>query len=96
MTKETRTKISNRLKSLEDIPGVTVTTSDEKKTIYVEYKTHRSLDFKFVWSNDHYIGYFTDGEENQSQAVLAIWEPIEAINFATGYSLLLDLRAGRK
>ena len=96
MTKETRTKISNRLKSLEDIPGVTVRTSDEKKTIYVEYKTHRSLDFKFVWSNDHYIGYFTDGEENQSQAVLAIWEPIEAIHFATAYSLLLDLRAGRK
>jgi hypothetical protein len=66
MTKETRTKISNRLRSLEDIQGVSVTTSDEKKTIYVEYKTHRSLDFKFVWSSDHYIGYFKDGEGNQS------------------------------
>jgi hypothetical protein len=96
MTKELRTKISNRLSSLDDIQGVGVTTSDEKKTIYVEYKTHRSLDFKFVWSSDHYIGYFTDGEGNQSQAVLAIWEPIEAIHFATAYSLLLDLRAGRR
>ncbi len=79
MIKETITKIANRLTSLEDIQGVTVTTSDEKKTIYVAYKTHRSLDFKLVWSNDHYIGYFMDGEGNQSQAVLAIWEPIEAI-----------------
>jgi hypothetical protein len=49
MTKEMRTEISNRLRSLEDIRGVSVTTSDEKKTIYVEYKTHRSLDFKFMW-----------------------------------------------
>jgi hypothetical protein len=78
--KDTITKIANRLSSLKDIQGVTVTISDEKKTIYVAYKTHRSLDFKFMWSNDHYIGYFMDGEGNQSQAVLAIWEPIEAIH----------------
>ena len=96
MAKELRAKISNRLSSLEDIQGVSVTTSDEKKTIYVEYKTHRSLDFKFVWSNDHCIGCFTGGEGNQSQAVLGIWEPIEAIHFAAAYSLLLGLRAGRK
>ena len=29
-------------------------------------------------------------------AVLVLWEPVEAIHFATTYSLLLDLRAGRK
>lgn len=88
--------IANRLKSLEDIDGVNVTVSDAKKTIYVQFKTHRSLDFKFVWSIDHYIGYFLDGEENTSQAVISLWEPIEAIHFATAYSLLIDLRAGRK
>ncbi len=95
--KNFRTKIVNRIKSLEDIDGVTVTTpSDEKKTIYVKFNTHRSLDFKFVWSNDHYIGYFLDDKGNQSQAVISIWEPIEAIHFATSYSLLIDLRAGRQ
>ena len=94
--KNLRTKVVNRLKSLEDIDGVTVTPSDEKKTIYIEYKTHRSLDFKFKWSNDHYIGYFIDGEGNQSQAVISIWEAMESIHFATSYALLIELRAGRK
>ena len=88
-------RIVNRLKSLEDIEGVSVTVSKDKKTIHIEYKTHRSLDFKFVWSNDHFIGYFLDGERNQSQAVISLWEPIEAIHFATSYSLLIELRAGR-
>lgn len=91
-----RTKIVNRMKSLEDIEGVSITSSDAKKTIYVEYKTTRSLDFKFIWSNDHYIGYFIDDAGNQSQAVISIWEPIEAIHFATSYYLLIELRAGRK
>ena len=94
--KQIRNKIHNRLKSLEDIEGVSITSSDEKKTIYVTYKTHRSLNFKFLWSNDHYIGYFLDGEDNQSQAVISLWEPIEAIHFATSYFLLIELRAGRK
>ena len=91
-----RTKIVNRIKTLEDIDGVTVELSNEKKTIYVKYNTHRSLDFKFIWSNDHFIGYFLDGEGMQSQAVISIWEPIEAIHFATSYALLIELRAGRK
>ena len=94
--KKFRTKIVNSIQILEDIEGVTVTPSDEKKTIYVEFKSHRSLNFKFVWSNDHYIGYFLDGKGNLSQAVISIWEAIEAIHFATSYSLLIELRAGRK
>ena len=91
-----RTKIYNRLKTLQDIEGVTVTSSNEKKTIYIGYETHCSLNFKFIWSNNHYIGYFLDGDGNQSQAVISLWEPIEAIHFATSYSLLIELRAGRK
>ncbi|MFA4828955.1 MAG: hypothetical protein WC855_06920 [Thermodesulfovibrionales bacterium] len=91
-----RTKIVNRLKTLEDIDGVKVSVSNEKKTVYVNFRTERSLDFKFVWSYDHFIGYFTDSEDNQSQAVISIWEPLEAIHFVTAYSLLIELRAGRK
>jgi len=89
-------KIALRLNSLKDVEGVGVAISDEKKTIYIEYKTHRSPIFKFVWSEDHYIGYFIDGEGTQSQAVVSIWEPIEAIKFATCFLILIELRAGRK
>lgn len=90
------TKIVNRLKTLKDIDGVEVSVSDEKKTIYVNFRTERSLDFKFVWSYDHFIGYFTDIKGNQSQAVISIWEPLEAIHFVTSYALLIGLRAGRR
>ena len=91
-----RTKIVNRLKTLEDIDGVDVTISDEKKTIYVNFQTERSLDFKFIWSYDHFIGYFTDSNGNESQAVISIWDPLEAIHFVTSYFLLIGLRAGRR
>ncbi len=89
-----RVKIVNRLKTLEDIPGVEVDVSPGKKTIYINFKTEQSLDFKFIWSNDHFIGYFIDNSGNQSQAVISIWEAIEAIHFVTSYYLLLELRAG--
>lgn len=89
-------KISNRLQTLEDIEGVKVTVNDSQKTIYIQHQTHQSLNFKFIWSKNHYIGYFLDGDDNKSQAVLSLWKPIEAIHFATAYCLLIDLRAGRK
>lgn len=38
-----RTKIVNRLKTLKDIDGVEVTISDAKKTIYINFRTERSL-----------------------------------------------------
>jgi hypothetical protein len=51
-------KILNRLKTLEDIEKVSVDPSDENKTIYISYPTQQSLDFKFKWQDDHFIGYF--------------------------------------
>jgi len=93
---DSRTKIVNRLKSLQDIDGVKVTVDDEKKIIFVHFHTERFLDFKFVWSHDHFTGYFTDSEGNESHAVISIWEPLEAIHFVTAYDLLARLRAGRR
>ncbi len=90
-----RKKIVNRLKTLEDVKGVEVTISNEEKTIYVNFHTERSLNFKFSWSIDHFIGYFTDSKGNESQAVISIWGPLEAIHFVTAYSLLIKLRASR-
>ena len=93
---DSRTKIVNRLKTLQDIDGVKVTVNDEKKIILVNFQTERFLDFKFVWSHDHFIGYLTDSEGNESHAVISIWEPLEAIHFVTAYDLLAKLRAGRR
>ena len=91
---DSRTKIVNRLKTLQDIDGVKVTVNDEKKIIFVNFYTERFLDFKFVWSDDHFIGYFTDSEGNESHAVIAIWEPLQATRFVTAYDLLAELREG--
>ena len=91
---DSRTKIVNRLKTLQDIDGVKVTVNDEKKIIFVNFYTERFLDFKFVWSDDHFIGYFTDSEGNESHAVISIWEPLQATRFVTAYDLLAELREG--
>jgi hypothetical protein len=91
---DNRTKIVNRLKTLQDIDGVEVKVNDEKKIIFVNLQDERFLDFKFVWSNDHFIGYLTDSEGNESHAVIAIWKPLEAIHFVTAYALLVKLWEG--
>lgn len=87
--------IVTKLEALVEVGGVEVNISPERKTIYLEYGTVRSLDFKFVWSEDHFIGYFIHSDGNQSQAVIALWSALEAINFVTAYCLLIELRAGR-
>ena len=88
-------KILNRLQGLSDIDGVRVFVTPKQNKVTIYYKTERSLDFIFKWANDHYIGYFEDKEGKQSHAVLALWEPIDAVHFASSYSLLASLRAGR-
>ena len=90
-----QTKIKNRLLSLEDIDGVSVTLNENETNIKVKHKRERSLDFEFNWSNDHFIGYCLDADDYKSQAVISLWIPLDAIHFATAYSLLIDLRAGR-
>jgi len=89
-------EIANRLNSLNDIENVEVKLSSTKKTINIKYPTQRSLNFKFTWSENHFIGYFMDNDGDQSQAVISLWKPIDAIHFVTAYSLLVELRAGRR
>jgi hypothetical protein len=86
-------QIVNRLKTLNEIPNVTV---KGRGTIRITYQTERSLDFKFVWLDEHYIGYFVDEEGIDSQAVISLWSPMDATRFAAAYSLLVELRAGRR
>ncbi|MGA7577603.1 MAG: hypothetical protein ACLQUW_05785 [Desulfobaccales bacterium] len=87
--------IVNRLKSLKEIDNVNVKVGKQKSTVTVTYWTEKSLDFKFMWQDDHFIGYFMDDNGKQSQAVISIWKPIEAIHFVAAYSILIVLRAKR-
>lgn len=86
--------IASRLRSLKDIPDVSVTESDEGNTLKVGHKATHALDFTFRWlTNDHFVGYFVDSDGNQSQAVIALRSGLDAINFAAGYVMLVRLRA---
>ncbi len=91
-----RKKIVNRLKSLEDIEGVKLEVSEEKGSFTIRHETQRSLDFFFKWVDDnHWVGYFEDKDGDISHAVISLWKPMDAVHFATSYSLMIDLRAGR-
>lgn len=91
-----KSKITNRLKSLEDIDCVTIKASEGGGTIRVEHSKHHGLDFLFRWSRDHFIGYFIDAAGNMSQAVISLYSGLDAIKFATSYALLVELRANQK
>lgn len=92
-----REKILNRLRSLADVGGVSLTVSPDGKTITILNAKQKALSFKFRWLKDHFTGYPCDvrGRSRRRSAVLALWKPIDAIKFATSYILLSDLRAMR-
>lgn len=92
-----REKIVNELSLLSKI-GATVTPSDENKTIYVQYGTFHSFDFKFIWSRDHFIGYSITKKrqlKRPKQAILSIWSSKNATRFVDAYKSLIRLRAKR-
>lgn len=93
-----KVNITNRLKSLVDIDGVAVNISPEGDTIHINQKYQHSLDFKFHWkeSPDRFLGYFVDNNGRTSQAVIALKKPMDAIRFATAYSLLVEMRARKR
>lgn len=84
------------IKTLEDSHEATIEHTDNGKTIYVYYDSIHSFKIKFTWSNDHFIGYFIDADENFSQAIISIWSISEAIQFINAFGILVDLRAKRK
>lgn len=90
-----RESIINHLKTLSHHEGVQIESSDKEKTLTINYRTVQSMSFKFVWKEDHFIGYFVDRDSDASQAVVSLWTPLEASHFVSSYATLLDLRAGR-
>jgi hypothetical protein len=91
-----QTKLKNRLRSLEEIDGVNVKISKDKGTISISHKLHHVADFMFKWVDDnHYVGYFVGSDNLPSQAIVSIWEPLEAVRFIVLYFSLYELRARR-
>jgi len=85
------------LELLHDIDGIQVEAcKPQQGTVHITFNTVRSLDFKFVWSTDHFIGYALDDEGESTQALVSIWTPWEAVQFTTAYHTFVMLRAGKK
>ena len=88
--------IIKRLQTLSMVPGVKVTVSDYKGTVNVKCNTVFSLDFRFKWQSDHYIGYPVDADGERNHAVVSLWSASEAAHFVMAYTLLAELRADRR
>lgn len=89
--------ITNRLKSLEELNGVSVEVSGNTSgTVRITHAKHHAPEFLFRWSSDHFVGYFIDGEGKQSQAVVSLYTPMAAIQFVSAYVMLNEIRANQK
>lgn len=89
--------ITNRLQSLDELPGVSVEVSGSTSgTIRVTHKKHHAPEFLFRWYSDHFVGYFIDGDEKQSQAVVSLYSPLEAIQFVSAYVMLNAIRSNQR
>lgn len=88
--------IATRLKSLRELGDVTVTVTKSLGRIKIEHRRQHVANFRFTWVKDsHYIGRFVDDQGKNGQAIVSIWEPIEAVKFMVAYSTLVELGARR-
>lgn len=90
-------KIKNRINSLNELDNVTVESTQGLGQIYISHRLHHAADFKFKWvDGNHYVGYFVDGEGNDSQAIVSLWSAMEAVKFIVLYSTMIELKAKRE
>ena len=101
-----RWKIIRTLRSLEMENEVDVTVSKKRTVIWIIPKRERALHFKFeLIAHNHFAGYvryFAKSkwkewkEWKESQAVVALWNNLDAKQFAGAYRVLANLRANRR
>ncbi len=61
----------------------------------VEHGLQHTADFTFRWPDDsHFVGYLVNSEV-ESQAIISLWYPMDAIKFGSLYATLIELRARR-
>ena len=91
-----KSKMSNRIKALADFEGVTVDVNKNLNQIKVIHARKHVADILFVWSEDHYIGYFLGPKGGKvGPAFLALWMPLEAVKFMSWYMTLVEISARR-
>jgi hypothetical protein len=87
-------EIMNRLMSLEELDGISVkVTGPAKGVIRITHSNHHAAEFVFRWNHGHFIGYFVDGAGTESQAVVSLHTPMDAIRFVAAYAMLNEIRA---
>jgi len=90
-------RISNQLQFLDELECISVEVSGSTNgTIRITHERHHAPEFLFRWSSDHFLGYFIDGDGNQSQAVVSLVTPMDAIRFVAAYAMLNEIRANQK
>lgn len=94
---DNRKKITSRLRSLKELDGISVEVSKRSKgTIHVRHEKHHAPEFRFHWSSDHFIGHFIDGDGKESQAIVSLYTPMDAIHFVSAYATLDNIRARQR
>lgn len=89
-------KIVNRLKSLNELDDVNVEVTGELGQVFISHRLHHAADFKFRWiDGNHFVGYFVNAQDVESQAIVSLWSAMEAVKFIVLYSTLVELRARR-
>lgn len=90
-------KITNRLQSLAEIDRISVEVSGSTNgAVRIQHERHHAPEFLFRWYSDHFVGYFIDGNGAQSQAVISLYTPMDAIRFVSAYATLNEIRANQK
>ena len=90
-------KIVNRIKSLNEIDDIEIIVSEEKGTIDIKHRLKHAANFRLRWIDDnHYVGYFIDADDFESQAIVSIWNDLESIKFVSMYLTMIELRAKRE
>jgi hypothetical protein len=91
-------KIENRIRSLNELEGVTVVV--EGNTIRISHDKKHGVEWVLRWiEGDHYAGYFvnTDTPERlESKGVVSIHSALDSIDFVSAYVALDRIRARQK
>jgi len=92
-----KTKTIEALEALKLLPQVSVTINDKKDKVEINHGTVHSLGFIFKWQTNHFVGYTIGADiSKNSQAIVAIQKPAEALHFTAAYTLLTEIRAKRR
>jgi hypothetical protein len=95
-----KTKIIERLLDLNELDGVTVeVTGHKEKTVVIQHARHHVPNYKFKWvTDDHFVGYIVDQDlvVKNTQALVTLRTPLDAILFASSYVLNVNICARQR